>query len=71
MHCTAGVDLIPDGWYHVYGRGWERRAIFRDDGDRRRFLDLLGGLRETYRFRIHAYALMDNHHQLSRRPMPI
>ena len=56
--------LIPDGWYHVYGRGWERRAIFRDDGDRRRFLDLLGGLRETYRFRIHAYALMDNHHHL-------
>ena len=56
--------LIPDGWYHVYGRGWERRAIFRDDRDREHFLELLCGLHETYRFVIHAYVLMDNHHHL-------
>jgi REP element-mobilizing transposase RayT len=56
--------LIPDGWYHVFGRGWERRDIFRDDRDREHFLELLGELRERYRFRIHAYALMGNHHHL-------
>ena len=56
--------LIPDGWYHVFGRGWERRPIFRDDRDRARFLELLDELHEVYRFVIHAYALMDNHHHL-------
>ena len=49
--------LIPDGWYHVFGRGWERRPIFRDDRDRTRFLELLGELHEVCRFVIHAYAL--------------
>ena len=56
--------LIPDGWYHVFGRGWDRRAIFVDERDREHFLELPGGLHETYRFRIHAYVLMENHHHL-------
>jgi REP element-mobilizing transposase RayT len=56
--------LIPDGWYHVFGRGWDRRAVFADDRDREHFLELLGDLHEIYRFRIHAYVLMDNHHHL-------
>ena len=54
--------LIPDGWYHVYHRGTERRQIFADDRDREHFLELLGGVRERYRFRPHAYALMGNHY---------
>jgi len=54
--------LIPDGWYHVFHRGTERRQIFADIRDRRHFLELLGKLRELYRFRIHAYALLDNHY---------
>ncbi len=56
--------LIKDGWYHVFGRGWERRAVFEDVRDREHFLELLEGLTERYRFVIHAYALMDNHHHL-------
>ena len=56
--------LIENGWYHVFGRGWERRPIFCDERDRGHFLELLCGLHETYRFRIHAYVLMDNHHHL-------
>lgn len=56
--------LIPDGWYHVFGRGWERRPVFQDDRDRGHFLELLQQLNETYRFTIHAYALMENHHHL-------
>ena len=32
---------IPGGWYHVTARGNERRAIWRDDSDRRHFLALL------------------------------
>ena len=53
---------IADGWYHVYSRGTERRAIFKEDGDRSHFLGLLAELHERYRIRIHAYVLMDNHY---------
>jgi REP element-mobilizing transposase RayT len=55
---------VNDGWYHVFGRGWERRAIFGDDRDRQHFLELLGRLEDAYRFVIHAYVLMENHHHL-------
>ena len=53
---------IADGWYHVFGRGLERRAIFGDDRDRRHLLELFEALVERYGIRIHAYALMDNHY---------
>jgi len=56
--------LISDGWYHVFGRGWDRRAIFEDDRDREHFLELLEGLEDTYRFTIHAYVLMENQRHL-------
>ena len=56
--------LVEGGWYHVFGRGWERRRVFGDDRDREHFLELLDGLHETYRFVIHAYVLMENHHHL-------
>ena len=49
------------GWYHVTGRGNERRAIYRDDTDRRRFWDLLGVMAQMYAVRLHALVLMDNH----------
>ena len=32
---------VRGGWYHVTARGNERRAVFRDDRDRRHFLELL------------------------------
>jgi len=53
---------IADGWYHVFGRGLERRDIFADDADRRHLLELFEILHERYRIRIHAYALMNNHY---------
>ncbi len=30
---------IVDGWYHVFGRRWERRRLFADDGGRIHFCD--------------------------------
>ena len=33
---------VADGWYHVFGRGNERREIFGDAGDREHFLFLWG-----------------------------
>jgi putative transposase len=52
------------GWYHVTGRGNERKAIFRDNRDRFRFLGLLAGMVERFRVVLHAYQLMGNHYHL-------
>ncbi len=53
---------LPDGWYHCMHRGIEKRRLFLDVRDRRRFLELLAEVTERFRFRIHAYTLMDNHY---------
>jgi putative transposase len=53
---------VADGWYHVFGRGTERREIFGGPRDREHFLELLAVLSERYRVRVHAYGLMDNHY---------
>jgi len=50
--------------YHVTARGNERRAIFRDAPDYRRFLDILGMLPERFGVLLHGYALMGNHYHL-------
>ncbi len=51
-----------DAWYHVFGRGLERRAIFADERDRKHFLELLAEMHERYRVVIHAWVLMENHY---------
>jgi REP element-mobilizing transposase RayT len=55
---------IAGGWYHVVARGNERKAIFRDDRDRQRFVELLAEWVERFGLRLHAYVLMDNHYHL-------
>jgi len=54
----------PGSWYHLTARGNERRAIYRNDEDRQKFLALLEVWVERYRIRLHAYVLMDNHYHL-------
>jgi hypothetical protein len=39
---------VSGGWYHVTARGNERRAIYRDDQDRRHFLELAGEAAERF-----------------------
>ncbi|HUU83854.1 MAG TPA: transposase [Phycisphaerae bacterium] len=57
--------------YHVMARGNERRAIVRDDRDRKRWLDTLGRVAERYGWRVSAFALMDNHfHLFLQTPQP-
>lgn len=53
--------FIEGGLYHVTCRGNERRPIFKDDRDRRRFLERLGTSSETSRVRLYLYCLMANH----------
>jgi REP element-mobilizing transposase RayT len=45
-------------------RGNERREIFRDDNDRRRFLEAVGEAVERFGAVVHVYCLMPNHYHL-------
>jgi REP-associated tyrosine transposase len=54
----------PGAWYHVTARGTERRAIFADERDRRRWLGLLAEAVALFDLVVHGYVLMDNHYHL-------
>jgi len=55
---------FPGAIYHVTARGNERREIYRDDEDRRHFLDVLDSASQEYGLRVHAFCLMPNHYHL-------
>ena len=46
---------FADAVYHVMARGNEGRSVFRDDEDRRRFLDTLAEMVERFGVGLHAY----------------
>ena len=50
--------------YHVFTRGHDRGLLYRDDGDREHFVELLQTMRERFRVRVYAYCLMPNHYHL-------
>src|SRR5664280_1724301 len=54
----------PAAWYHVTGRGLERRPIFRDDLDRNRWMALVAEAVPMFGWVVHGYTLMDNHYHL-------
>jgi len=47
--------------YHVMIRGNEKRNLFLDDEDRRKFLDILREKNKEHKYAIYAYCLMENH----------
>jgi REP element-mobilizing transposase RayT len=50
--------------YHITARGNERSDIFRDDGDKKKFLEKLEELVEVHHVRVYAYVVMTNHYHL-------
>ena len=54
-------NTLRPGLLHVYGRGNNGQVIFREDGDRLRYLALLGQTVTEYGWRCLAYCLMPNH----------
>jgi REP element-mobilizing transposase RayT/transcriptional regulator len=52
------------GFYHIVNRGVERRKIYMDDKDHRKFLEILQESAEIYIFEVYAYVLMSNHYHL-------
>ena len=55
---------IENGIYHVTSRGWERRAIVRDDRDREEWFKLLDRVVIRFGWRFFAWVLMNNHFHL-------
>ena len=55
---------IENGIYHITSRGWERRLLLRDDGDREHWFELLDRVAVRLGWRFFAWALMDNHFHL-------
>lgn len=54
----------PGAYYHITSRGNERKAIYRNKGDRKSFLLYLKSAYLRYGAIIHAYCLMDNHYHI-------
>ena len=52
------------GWYHITARGNERKPIFRNDADRRHFLEAVTEMVGRFRLCLHCFVLMDNHYHL-------
>ena len=57
--------------YHIMNRGDRREPIFKDDHDRRRFVETLGETCAKTDWQVHAYCLMANHfHLVVETPQP-
>jgi REP element-mobilizing transposase RayT len=50
--------------YHVTARGNERKAIYRDQADRRRFVETVEEAVDRFGVLVHAYCLMPTHYHL-------
>jgi REP element-mobilizing transposase RayT len=54
----------PNTFYHVLSRGNEKRDIFIDERDHRKFLEIIGQMADRFSLELHAYVLMRNHYHL-------
>ena len=54
----------PGAIYHIINRGDRREPIFKDDADRKRFLETLAEACVKTAWQVHAYCLMSNHFHL-------
>ena len=55
---------FPGAVYHITARGDRREAIFLDDEDRLRFIELLARETKQQGWLLYAFCLMDNHYHL-------
>ena len=56
--------VVPGQAYHVMARGNERKNIFRNASDYRKFLKIIKDASDKYSFSLYAYSLMTNHYHL-------
>lgn len=62
---------MPGLPHHVTQRGNDGQPIFRDDVDRRRYLEILQDVTRTHHLAVHAYVLMDNHMHMLASPATV
>ena len=55
---------FPGALYHVTSRGDRQEVIYKGDDDRWLYFEVLREVYRRYRWRVHAYCLMDNHYHL-------
>src|SRR4030066_1214400 len=55
---------FPGAFYHVTSRGNDRKAIFKNDRDRGKFLSYCESAHESYGVKIPTFCLLDNHYHL-------
>src|SRR5205823_8151007 len=60
--------ILPGVALHIYQRGHDRKATFREDSDRLVYLSNLGALCKRWECALHAYCLMTNHVHLMLTP---
>ncbi|MGQ9695138.1 MAG: transposase [Thermodesulfobacteriota bacterium] len=54
--------IAPKGYvYHVLTRGNNGQDVFKDEGDFKKYLDLILHYKEKYKFKLYHYVLMANH----------
>jgi REP element-mobilizing transposase RayT len=56
--------LYPGALYHITSRGNEKKAIYLDDLDRKRFIEILEDYHDRLGVLIHCYVLMNNHYHI-------
>jgi len=56
--------FVPNGYYHVYNRGSEKRTIFLSDKDYQDFLSRIKKSSEKYNTDVLVYCLVPNHFHL-------
>ena len=54
----------PEVFYHIMNRGIEKKAIFRNDKDYFRFLNLLAKYSKEFDWKIYCYCFLPNHFHL-------
>lgn len=64
-------EEVQGAYYHVIARGNNREYIFNKDIDKGYFLKLLNESRQTMRYKLIGYVLMDNHYHLLIQTMDI
>ncbi len=57
-------ELEDGGIYHIYNRGNNRRALFREGKDFNAFRDLWLSVKLRYEFDIYHYCWMSNHYHV-------
>lgn len=55
---------FEDAFYHITSRGNERKKIFLDDYDKKKFMEILKEYHNKFKAVFHCFVLMDNHYHL-------